>query len=84
MLHRRSFLVGLLATPAIVHAGNLMPVRALARSLATFCSLPEDAGWITHEKFADVIHHITPEESPFYEYVKNGGILRCDDFPFST
>jgi hypothetical protein len=29
LLHRRKFLVGLLAAPAIVHAGNLMPIKAL-------------------------------------------------------
>jgi hypothetical protein len=29
LLHRRKFLIGLLAAPAIVHAGNLMPIKAL-------------------------------------------------------
>lgn len=36
MIPRRSFLTGLaslLAAPAIVHAGNLMPVKALAPSM---------------------------------------------------
>lgn len=35
-MHRRKFLVGLgslLAAPAIVHAGNLMPVKAIKPSL---------------------------------------------------
>lgn len=36
MLHRRKFLVGLvsaLAAPAIVHAGNLMPIKRVVQAL---------------------------------------------------
>ena len=51
-LHRRKFLIGLLAAPAIVHAGNLMPIKALAREATRvwedypyYCYRPPDASW---------------------------------------
>jgi hypothetical protein len=47
MLHRRGFiggLVGLIAAPAIVHVGNLMPIKVL-----------EDDGWVWVENNAGIL-----------------------------
>jgi hypothetical protein len=69
MLNRRNFLIGITA-PAIVHYGNLMPVRVLREPEWVY---PPEPDWYPPfyapwEEMADLIHNVTLQ-TPFTDYL---------------
>lgn len=59
MIHRRSFVTGLasaLAAPAIVHAGNLMPIRTVkVLTVEDWFKIMNDMVYDYHKKVYDAI-----------------------------
>ena len=53
MISRRGFLTGLIAAPAIVHAGNLMPVKAV-----NWWGPPL---WPLRPFYVEYVFHVAPE-----------------------
>ena len=56
MITRRSFFT-LLAAPAIVHAGNLMPVRALEQGFAEDLNRVSVEEWLEPRIFTRMVFH---------------------------
>lgn len=74
MLNRRSFIRGLgllLAAPAIVHAGNLMPVKAIPISIDELLrQRMNEAYKLTAQAMNENLYLFSP--SPFYAMTSTG------------
>ena len=81
LLHRRKFLIGLITAPAIVHAGNLMPIKAikaLKLDVGPYYYFDDGGTFWTFPP----IHNIAPGNTPFLQSVLNDGPITWKSKPW--